>query len=330
MGIMVALSGCASTKPTDGGAQPAAAKTDAPAPVKKLKLTLGTAAPGGVWYVLGAGFADLWSREVAGVEAVAESTAGANENPRLVARNQLDIGLTNPGVIKSEVEKGTFGKEQIFILAAGHGGLSHLVVRKDSNIQKFTDLKGKRVGMGEPGSGVQVQSKLGLQLHGMTEADVQSMPLGYEEMVDALKNKRTDAVFLNGGPPVAAVIEAATSVGVRIVPYDEAALAKLDSDPNATYGSFTIPKGTYPGQDQDVRTTGSPAIMFARAGIDEEVVYNLLKSLYGNTASLVKVHSAASDWTLQTALNGRALFTKLGVQYHPGAIKFYREMGVWK
>jgi uncharacterized protein len=204
--------------------------------------------------------------------------------------------------------------------------MNHVVVKADSGIRSIKDLKGKRVSTGSPNSGTEVIADRIFKANGLDWLkDVTRERLGVGESADALKDGKIDAFFWSGGLPTAGVLELAATPGQRIalLPHDDI-VPQLVSQYGPLYVAATIPAGVYPGVDRDVKVSAVPNVLVAHRDSPPELVFNILRTLFDRKADLVAVHPAAKELDLKTASTGSP------AEYHPGAIRYYKEKGVLK
>ena len=266
---------------------------------------------------------------VDGLIASAVSSRGSVDNV-----NAIISGLRNSGFAQSDVAywaytgTGTMdGKEpakDLRTFAALFQEHIHLVALKKSNINSVKDLKGKRVSLDEPGSGTYVDAKLILESNGLSTNDVKAEALKGKAATDALRNGKVDAIFVVAGFPTGAIVELASAVDIKLVPIDGAGAKALTSK----YGFFSespIPSGTYEGVDA-VNTVAVGAQWFTSAKEDTNLIYKITKALWNKESrKLMDVgHAKGKTITPDTALSG------VGVPLHPGAEKFYKEVGLIK
>ena len=264
---------------------------------------------------------------VDGLIASAVSSRGSVDNV-----NAIISGLRNSGFAQSDVAywaytgTGTMdGKEpakDLRTIAALFQEHIHLVALKKSNINSVKDLKGKRVSLDEPGSGTYVDAKLILESNGLSTNDVKAEALKGKAATDALRNGKVDAIFVVAGFPTGAIVELASAVDIKLVPIDGAGAKALTSK----YGFFSespIPSGTYEGVDA-VNTVAVGAQWFTSAKEDTNLIYKITKALWNKESrKLMDVgHAKGKTITPDTALSG------VGVPLHPGAEKFYKEVGL--
>ncbi len=308
---------------------------------QELKFfTIGTGGTAYTYYPVGGMIANAISKPPGSRECGKGGSCGV---PNLIASavssrgsvdnvNAIISGLRNSGFAQSDVAywaytgTGTMeGKEpakDLRTIAALFQEHIHLVALKNSNINSVKDLKGKRVSLDEPGSGTYVDAKLILESNGLSTSDVKAEALKGKAATDALRNGKVDAIFVVAGYPTGAIVELASAVDIKLVPIDGAGAKALTSK----YGFFSespIPSGTYEGVEQ-VNTVAVGAQWFTSAKEDSELIYQITKALWNKESrKLMDVgHAKGKTITPDTALSG------VGVPLHPGAEKFYKEVGL--
>ncbi len=345
MGLLVLLVACSSpaapaptakpAAPAATAAQPAApaptaAQAAAPAaPAKPVLLSIASAGSGGTWYWIGSAMADVITKYSGGITASNEQTAGETENIRLVDQGKVQIGMaTNDGIHYARLGELQFKEkkyENLRALQNGHLSLDTWV-SLDSKYKKMSDLKGSgaRLTWGPAGTGAEARSKAVLQAHGIDiNKDIKVMFLSFAEAAEALKNGTLDVARMGGGIPTAAVTELTTTKDVTFVQPDRAIMDKIVKD--YPYWAYTMVKaGTYKGQTEDYLSPAGGTITFTRNDLPEDVVYRVQKAILEHNEDLKKVHPDAAQWDLANATKN------IDIPFHPGAIKYYQEKGVWK
>jgi len=317
-----AAGGEAAADAGDGGAgEPAegAAASDPPS------LGIATGGTSGTYYPLGGGLAQIFTD--AGFHATAESTGASVENMQLLKENDVDLAFTQSD-IADYASKGTVMFEDggavgnLTAVASLYNETIQIVVSADSDIRSVEDLAGKRVSIGAPGSGTELNAIQILEAHGMTTDDLgETQRLAFGDSTAYIQDGTLDAAFVTAGTPTAAVSELAATKGVRIVHIEpekiDALIAKYPF-----YAKQEVPGGTYAGFDETVTTVAVKAQLVARAELSEGLVYGLTKALFENLERMRSVHAKAAEITLEGALEGVSLTV------HPGAAKYYEEQGI--
>lgn len=293
----------------------------------KKYLSLGTGNPGGTYYFIGAGFASIFNKYVPTVRVIAESTAAAEENFNLILRKKMDLAISSCNPIKSAAEKKT-DFSNIRLMAMGHTSDQHWFVRKESPIQSISGFKNRRVTVGQPGSGTLIMARWVLEACGFTLNDLKPAYLSFSESVTAIKDDTVDVGLIAAGYPVASLLDLSRQIPLRLIPYSQEELhAVFIKIPYLV--KIVIPAGTYTGIATDTLTHGSPAYMACRSDLSEEIVYLLLKALFEHGKEKDAIHPQARQWSLETAFRGADFVTQY-IPFHPGAVKFFKEKGIWK
>ena len=298
----------------------------APAQVK-TRLAIGTGGTGGVYYPLGGGLAALMSKHLPGVEATAEVTTASVDNMKLLHANRVALVFTLPDSALEAYQgklKGLSDKVPVRALSSIYANYMQIVAIDGSGIKSVADLKGKRVSTGAPGSGVEVKGLRVLEAYGLTPKDFKNQDrLGAAESAGALKDRKLDAFFWDGGLPTAAILDLTATPGLRIhlIPHADA-VPKMVSKYGPLYFVATISKGTYGGMDADVQVAAATNLLAVNERMDENLAYQITKLVHERTADLVAVHSAAKEINLKNAVVGSP------IPFHPGALRFYKEKGV--
>jgi TRAP transporter TAXI family solute receptor len=293
----------------------------------KTRLAIGTGGTGGVYYPLGGGLAALISKHIPGVEATAEVTTASVDNMKLLHGNRVALVFTLPDTALEAYQgkvKGLSDKVAVRALSSIYANYMQIVAIDGSGIKTVPDLKGKRVSTGAPGSGVEVKGLRVLEAYGLTPKDFKNQDrLGAAESAGALKDRKLDAFFWDGGLPTAAILDLGATPGLRIhlIPHADA-VPKMVSKYGPLYFVATIAKGTYGGMDADVQVAAATNLLAVHERMDENLAYQITKLLHERTADLVAVHSAAKEINLKNAVVGSP------IPFHPGALRFYKEKGV--
>lgn len=294
------------------------------------KISIGTADSGGVYYIYGGGIAKVVSSYVKDTTATAEVTPGAVDNIKLMNGGTLDLAFTKLD-IASDAVKGTGpfekeGKIPVRIIAKLYYDVAHAVVSESSGINSIEGMKGKRISTSAPGSGHELVAQKLLEAAGVDwEKDIKRERISLKESGDAFKDGKIDGFFFATGMPASVMLDISNTQGVNyrlldLEKYNDAITGKYGK----IYDLYTIPKGTYAKQDQDVKTIGIPVLLVAQESTNEDLVYNVTKSLFEHQKDLIEVHKEAESLTLENAASVTV------VPYHPGAIRYYKEKGVMK
>jgi len=291
------------------------------------KLSIGTGGTGGVYYPLGGGIANVLSKYVPGLQATAEVTGGSVDNLKLLGAGRAELGLTMADAALDSLkgqDKFKGNPVPVRTLMAAYPNRMHVVTVEGTGIEKFTDLKGKRVSTGSPGSATEVMAFRVIEAFGLDkDKDLKRERLGVAESVNAVKDKKIDAFFWVGGLPTAAVTDLGATPGVKIKLIDHAdAVNKMNAKYGKLYAPDVIKAGTYPGQTKDNQVATVWNLIVVHEKMPDDLAYNILKTIFDKKAELVAVHKEAENFDPKNQ-PGRS-----SLPWHPAAIKFFAEKGV--
>ena len=259
-------------------------------------LSLGTAGTGGIYYPLGGALASRMSLADPIRQYTAEVSGGSVENINRLADGQMDLGMVL-AVTAYQAQFGSGDMEPVpglRIVAPLYPNLTHVMVPRNSTDVGIGDLGGKRVSFGTPGSGTEQMARHLLAAHGLTYDDVEPRYLSFSESSSALRDGAIDAAVISVGYPAAAVLEATTTAGVRLLPVDPEVITSMREE-HPYYSVAEIPAGAYPGVDETLTTAAVHNWIVAMDTLDDEVVEVLLNILANDRASLEQVHDMAAQ-----------------------------------
>ncbi len=299
-----------------------------PSLAQKKFLTLASGSPGGVYYPLGGGMAVI-IQKTTDLRCAAESTGASVENCRLVGAGESDMGMVMGSIAYKALggEKPFEQKLPLVALFQMYPAPEHIVTVSGKGIKSIRDLKGKKVSIDVPGSGCAVMAQAMLQEYGFDlQKDLTIAHLSQTESAQALKDGIIDAVFFNFAYPGAAVLDLAATRDIVLVPV-EPEMADRIVKKFPYYVKITIPAKTYPKVDYDVLCVGDSNVMVANRKMDDLVAYKVVKAIFENVDkgqwALKNVHPVAAQFTPQNAVNSP-------IPLHPGAIKYFKEVGALK
>ncbi len=290
-------------------------------------LNIVTGGTGGVYIVYGAGLADMLTKRLK-VAASAQSTPASVDNMKLIRDGKADLAFTLADTAFDAINgKNRFappeGKVDAKAIAVMYSNYMHLVAKASGGINTVTDLKGKRVSIGAAGSGTETKAIRILEAYGLNATtDINPQRLAAQDSADALRDNKLDAFFFDGGLPTSAVADLANSTAIKLIDQSDA-IAKMNSKYGNFYFPAKIPKGTYKN-DADVVTAGVANLLVVPSSFDPALVKAILTAMFDYQADLVLVHPEAKNLKLDTATQGSS------IDFHPGAIDFYKTKGVWK
>ena len=291
-------------------------------------ISIGTGGTGGVYYPMGGAIANALSKYLPGVQATAEVTGASVDNLKLIGAGQSEVGFTMADTALEAVkgvDKFKGNKVDARTLLVLYPNRMHVVTTEGSGIEKMTDLKGKRVSTGSPGSGTEVTAFRLIEAAGLDrDKDMKRERLSVAESVNAIKDGKIDAFFWVGGLPTAAVTDLGATPGVKIKMIDQADLVeKMNAKHGQLYVTDVIPAGTYPGQDKDNKIAVVWNLLVASDKMPDQMAYDIVKTIFEHKPDLVAVHREANSNDLKNQTNANS-----SIPWHPGALKYFSEKGV--
>ncbi|MFY1026783.1 C4-dicarboxylate ABC transporter substrate-binding protein [Actinobacillus seminis] len=291
-------------------------------------VTIGTGGQTGVYYVVGQSICQLVNRDTAktNIKCNAPSTGASVANLNSIAAHQMEMGIAQSdwqyhaynGSSSFEGKK----NDKLRAVFSIHPEPFTLMVRDDANIQSFDDLKGKRVNVGDPGSGTRATMNVILAAKGWTDKEFKvASELKPAEMASVMCDNNLDAITYNVGHPNGALKEAAASCNTHLVPITGPEIDKLVAD-NPYYAKATIPSGLYKGTDNPVETFGVYATLVTSADVDADRVYAVVKAVFDNFDRFKRLHPA-----FENLKEDEMIKNALSAPLHEGAIRYYKERG---
>lgn len=290
-------------------------------------ISILTGGTGGVYYPLGVSLAAIYSKNMTGVQATAQATKGSVENLQRLGKNDAEVAITlgdslsfawngNAEVGFAQPVKNLRG------MAVLYSNVIQIVASKESGIKTLADLKGKRMSVGAPRSGTELNTRAVLAAAGIDYKDLGKVEyLDFNQSVELIKNRQLDVTLQSVGLGNAALRDLANSVDIVVVPVSAAEAAKI---PDKAYAPVTVPANTYKGQTAAVETVAVANILVTTEKMSTDAVYQMTKLMFDNLDTLIAAHASAKEIKLEAALKG------MPIPLHPGAEKFYKEKGVLK
>ena len=294
---------------------------------KRQFLSVGTAPPGGAFFVVGGAIAQVVSNHTGGMnwEVSAEATKGTQENIRRLAKGELEFALANAAISYFAVrgEGAWKGEQPIRVVMTLAPNVALFITSQSSSVKKLSDLKGKRVVVGPAGAGFEYFLEPILGAHGVSYQDFSPLHNTQAGAVDMLADGSAAAAFLGGAVPTSSITRASASQNIFFIPFDDTAKQELFEN-YPFFNAVVIPSGTYRGQDEPFQGMNVGAMhLITSASIDAETVYQFTKILYEQRAEVVKTHPAGK------AINPKNVVKDTGTPFHPGSIRYYKEIGIW-
>ena len=291
----------------------------------KKDYILATGGTGGTYYPFGGAIANIWNTKIENMNVTAQATGASAENLRLINKGEAEYAIVQNDVMDYAYNgKDLFAGEKlenIMTIGTLYPEVVQIAVSKDSGIKSVADFKGKRISVGDAGSGVEFNAKQILEGYGLTFDDIKKSNLSFKESAEGIQNGTLDGCFVTAGVPNAALQELAFSAGLVLVPVDSAAAEKICKKYNY-YTVTSIPGGTYKGTDSDTAALAIKATLAVNAKLDEEIVYQMTKALFENLDSLAAAHAKGKEVSAKAAVTG------VSVPFHPGAKKYFTEIGL--
>ncbi len=293
-----------------------------PSDLSSIEIYVGTGGSTGTYY----GFCNTISsllKEKTGINLMIQSSGASKANIL-----DVDDGNVDMAIVQNDVMDYAYNGTSLFAdigavksfstLGAAYAEVCQVVARADSGIKTIADLKGKKVSVGDSGSGVEFNAQQILGAYDITFDNIDKQNLSFQASADALKDGKIDAFFCTAGAPTVAITDLATTTGIVLVEIDAEHLAKLQQD-YGFYAEYTVPAGTYKGIDADAKTVAVKATFIVSNDLDEETVYQLTKAIYENKDEYA--HDKAKEMSLEYAVSS------ISVPFHPGAERYFKEVG---
>ncbi|MEB3899078.1 TAXI family TRAP transporter solute-binding subunit [Pseudomonas sp. NY15356] len=282
-------------------------------------LTGGTS---GVYYPIGVGISQIYGHGIEGSKVSVQATKASVENLNLLqaGRGELAFALGDSvaDAWKGDAEAGfKTPLKKLRAIAGTYPNYIQVVASKESGIRSLDDLKGKRISVGAPKSGTELNARAIFKAAGLTYQDMGKVEyLPYAESVELIKNRQLDATLQSSGLGQAAIRDLAATLPVVFVPIPAQVVAKIGND---AYQQATIPAGTYDGQEAEVPTAAIINVLVTRQDVSDELAYQMTRLLFDNLPRLVNAHAAAKDIRAENAAK------HLPIPLHPGAERYYKE-----
>ncbi|WP_332815789.1 TAXI family TRAP transporter solute-binding subunit [Ramlibacter sp.] len=286
-----------------------------------------TGGQSGVYYPLGVALSQIYAKAIPNAKATAQVTKASAENLNLLQAGRGELAFTLADALsdayKGNAEAGfNTPLTKLRGLSATYNNYIQIVASADSGIKTLADLKGKRVSVGAAKSGTELNARTIFKAAGLDYKDlakVEYLPFG--ESVELIKNRQLDATLQSAGLGVASIRDLASSQQIVVVPVPADVVAKVGDE---AYQPAVIPANTYTGQAKDVPTAAIPNFLVTHSGVSDDVAYQMTKALYDNLDTLHAAHNAAKAIKRENAVKG------MPVPLHPGAQRYYREVGLVK
>ncbi|RKL67069.1 C4-dicarboxylate ABC transporter substrate-binding protein [Salipaludibacillus neizhouensis] len=287
-----------------------------------LFITVATGGTSGVYYPIGGAIAKVLESDL-GLDTSVQSTGASVENINLLDTNRTELAITMADAVSQAYEgngafEGEEPKENLTGLAALYPNFVQVVTTADTGIETIDDLEGKSIGVGAPGSGVELNARLVLEAHDMSYDDIEEDFLSYSEAIDQIKNGQIDAAFVTSGVPNATIIDLSTTHDAIVIPIEGKPLESLIEE-YPFFSTGVIEGGTY-DQEGDVNTATITNLLLVNSKLSDDTVYEITKSLFENIDDIHASHNAAQDIILDNIEEG------MPIPFHPGAQRYFEEV----
>ena len=294
---------------------------------KKQFLSMGTAPPGGAFAPVGNALAEVLNAHKGEYDwkVSGKGTKGSQENIRRLQKGELQLGLSNAAISYFAVRgEGTWEEKcDVRAIATMAPNVALFIARADSGVQTIADLKGKTVIVGPAGAGFQMFVEPILEEHGVSWSELTVKHSNQTGAVDQLGDGSADAAFLGGAVPTASITQATATFDVQFIPFDPEARQRL-IDKYAFFHPATIPADTYKGLESDFQGLNVGSMhLITSAAEDEDLIYHVTKTIWENREEIAGKHPAGR------AIKEGNVVRDTGIEYHPGAKRFYEEAGLW-
>ncbi len=312
---------------TPAAAPPAAEAPTTEAPARgKVRQAFGGGPVGGAFQVFANAMALIMQDTYAYLDIAAEGTGGSGENLRGVNANEFQYGIVYSGDVALGRE-GTLPEDptkytNVAPVAALYGGVIHLVVSKASGIEKVADLPGKRIALGNAGSGAALSAERYFSAMGMLD-QIQVEYLGYSQAAQAMGDGQLDGFWILAAFPNSSVTEASTFTDIRLIDVYTPGVEAGVFEQYPFYTPRTLTGGAYPGVDEDVQSFQDTALLVSNNDVEADLVYDAVKAIFSDEglARMREAHPAAAEMSREGGVVG------ISVPLHPGALKYWQEVG---
>lgn len=290
----------------------------------KINLIIGTGGVGGTYYPLGGALAKVWTSNMEGVSVAAQSTGASVENTALLENGEIELGLTQNDLAEYAIKgEYMFDKQyqKLKVIGRLYSEDIQVFVREDAKINSISEMRGKRISLSYPGSGANANAEQILGVFGITPDDVKAEYPSNSDTADRIKDNLLDGMLTTTGAPNATFQEMCMSANVKLLSFTDEEIDQI-IEKYPFFAKKVLPAGMYEGQTEDVQTVCVQSILVASADLEEDLVYDLTKTLWENQGELSGMLAALNDLDINKALDG------ITVDYHPGAVRYYKEIGM--
>ncbi|MDR3139836.1 MAG: TAXI family TRAP transporter solute-binding subunit [Treponema sp.] len=290
------------------------------------QIRMATGGNTGTYYAFGSAVGQILSNKT-GFAVTIQSTGASKANIQLIAAGEVELAIVQNDVM-DYAYRGVdlFNGEKITAfttMAALYAEVCQVVANPAAGIRSVEDLKGKNVSVGDAGSGTEFNARQILEAYGITFDDINKQNLSFGASADALRDNKIDAFFCVAGAPTTAIVDLAIGKDIIVLDIDDAHAAQLKQK-YPFYTQFPVPAGSYRGQSAAVKTVAVKATFIVSNKLSEDTVYQLTKTLLESKAEIETAHAKGAELSSAYAVEG------ISVPFHPGAEKYFREIGALK
>jgi TRAP transporter TAXI family solute receptor len=290
------------------------------------QIRMATGGNTGTYYAYGSAVGQILT-EKTGIPITIQSTGASKANIQLIAAGEVELAIVQNDVM-DYAYRGVdlFNGEKITsfsTMAALYAEVCQVVANPAAGIRTIADLKGKNVSVGDAGSGTEFNARQILEAYGVTFDDIGKQNLSFGASADALRDNKIDAFFCVAGAPTTAIVDLAIGKEIVILDIDDAHARAL-SQKYPFYTQFPIPAGSYRGQNAEVKTVAVKATFIVSTKLSDDAVYSLTKNLLESKQAIVSAHAKGAELSAEYAVSG------ISVPFHPGAEKYFKEIGALK
>jgi TRAP transporter TAXI family solute receptor len=286
-----------------------------------------TGGQAGVYYPVGVALAQIYSKELPNTRATAQVTKASAENLNLLQSGRAELGLALGDAVSNawqgNADAGFKTKlNKLRGLSATYSNYVQIVASAESGIKTLADLKGKRVSVGAAKSGTELNARAVFKAAGLSYSDFAKVEyLSFADSVELVKNRQLDATLQSAGLGVASFKDLSTAIKITVVPIPADVIKKIGDD---AYQPAVVPANTYTGQTTDVETAAIANFLVTQSGVSDEKAYQMAKTLWSNIDTIYAAHKATKVMKRENAVKG------MPIPLHPGAARYYKEVGVIK
>lgn len=294
---------------------------------KRLFISIGTAPVVGGFFTMGGALGEVLNANPGthNWQVTAEATKGSQENIRRLVKGEIELALSNAAItyhaVRGDASWGhPYDVQAVMTLAPN---IAQFITKSGSGIDRIEDLKGHRIAVGPAGAGFEQFVQPLLAAHGVTYDDFTPINATQGAAVDMLKDGAVAAAFLGGAVPHPAIVSASATLDIVFIPYEESARTQLAAD-YEFFDAVNVAGGTYRSREEDFpgMNVGNMHLITA-ADQDEELIYAITKTLYENSEAVIERAAAGRS------INAKNVVRDTGTEFHPGAVRYYKEIGIW-